>query len=220
MLAAGEPREMETRLRRFDGEYHWFLLCSSPLRDAAGQIIKWYGLNTDIEDRKRSEEALTLARNQIVDGIPALVTVMTPAGEVELVSQLALEYFGKTTEELKDWLTADVVHSDDLPTVIAAWSRAVETGNPYEIESRQRRADGVYRWFRTSGFPLRDREGHIVRGYVVQTDVDDRKRGEILLSGKNGCSKCWHAVVHFPLSWIHCAGWWKIRLKAAIAASY
>lgn len=183
MLASGEPSEMEARLRRFDGEYRWFLLCSSPLRDAAGQVIKWCGLGTDIEGRKRSEEALTLARSQIVDGIPALVTVMTPAGEVELVNHLVLEYFGKTTEELRGWVTADVVHPDDLPKVIATWSGAVETGHPYEIESRQRRADGVYRWFRTSGFPLRDREGCIVRWYVVQTDVDDRKRGETLLAG-------------------------------------
>ena len=173
---------MEVRLRRFDGEYRWFLLSLSPLRDPSAQVIKWYGLSTDIEGRKRSEEALHLARSQIVDGIPALVTVTTPTGEVEQVNRLVLEYFGKTTEELKGWVTADIVHPDDLSNVIAAWREAVETGRPFEIESRQRRADGVYRWFRISGFPLRDREGCIVCWYVIQTDVDDRKRGEILLA--------------------------------------
>src|SRR6185437_289853 len=113
VLALGESSEKEARLRHFDGEYRWFLLCVSPLRDPAGQVIKWYGVSTDIEARKRSEEALKFARIQIVQGIPALVAVMTPAGEVELVNNLVLEYFGKTPEELKDWTTADAVHPDD-----------------------------------------------------------------------------------------------------------
>jgi len=182
VLASGESSEKEARLRHFDGEYRWFLLCVSPLRDPAGRVIKWYGVSTDIEARKRSEEALKFARIQIVQGIPALVAVMTPAGEVELVNDLVLEYFGKTPEELKDWTTADAVHPDDLPNAIATWSRAVKTGQPYEMESRHRRADGVYRWFRISGFPLRDREGRIVCWYVVQTDVEDRKRNETLLA--------------------------------------
>src|SRR6185369_6087741 len=156
MLASGKASEMEARLRRFDGEYRWFLLCTSPLRDEAGQVARWYGLSNDIEDRKRAEEALTLARTQIVDGIPALVAVMTPGGEVELVNRLVLEYFGKTIEELKGWATTNAVHPDDLPDVVAAWTEAVATGHPYEIESRHRRADGVYRWFHVCGFPLRD----------------------------------------------------------------
>jgi PAS domain S-box-containing protein len=184
MVASGEPSEMETRLRRCDGEYRWFLLYTSPLRDAAGQVVKWYGLSSDIEDKKRAEEALKLARTQFVDGIPALVAVMTPAGEVELVNRSVLEYFGKTVEELKGWATTNAVHPDDLPDVVAAWTEAVETGQPYEIESRHRRADGVYRWFHICGFPLRDRDGHIVRWCVLQTDVEDRKRGEALLTGE------------------------------------
>jgi PAS domain S-box-containing protein len=199
MLASGEPSEVEVRLRRFDGEYRWFVLCSSPLHDAAGQIVKWYGLSTDIEDRKRAEEALRLARTQIVDGIPALVTVMTPAGTVESVNHLVLEYFKKTPEELKEWVTADVVHPDDLPNVIAAWSQAVETGHPYEVESRQRRADGIYRWFRTSGFPLRDREGCVLRWYVVQTDIDDRKRSETLLAGEKRLLEMLARSCSFPV---------------------
>jgi PAS domain S-box-containing protein len=184
MLASGKASEMEARLRRFDGEYRWFLLCFSPLRDAAGQVVRWYGLSNDIEDRKRAEEALTLARTQIVDGIPALVAVMTPGGEVELVNRLVVEYFGKTIEELKGWATTNAVHPDDLPDVVAAWTEAVATGHPYEIESRHRRADGVYRWFHVCGFPLRDRDGRIVRWCVLQTDVDDRKRDEALLAGE------------------------------------
>lgn len=58
ILDSGKQGEVEGRLRRFDGEYRWFLVCFSPLRDAAGQIVKWFGVSTDIEDRKRAEALL------------------------------------------------------------------------------------------------------------------------------------------------------------------
>ena len=53
--ASGMPGELEARLRRFDGEYRWFLFRGVPLRDEHGNIVKWYGSSTDIEDRKRAE---------------------------------------------------------------------------------------------------------------------------------------------------------------------
>jgi PAS domain S-box-containing protein len=56
--ASGRPGELEARLRRFDGKYRWFLFQAVPLRDEQGNIVKWYGSSTDIEDRKRTEEAL------------------------------------------------------------------------------------------------------------------------------------------------------------------
>jgi PAS domain S-box-containing protein len=55
---SGEPGELEARLRRYDGEYRWFLFRADPLRDQSGNIVKWYGSSTEIEDRKRAEEAL------------------------------------------------------------------------------------------------------------------------------------------------------------------
>jgi len=55
ILAAGEPGEAEARMRRFDGEYRWFLFRTVPFRDEAGAIVRWYGTNTDIEDLKRAE---------------------------------------------------------------------------------------------------------------------------------------------------------------------
>jgi PAS domain S-box-containing protein len=57
-LASGEPGEIEGRLRRFDGEYRWFLFRATPSFDSGGRIVKWFGTNTDIEDRKRMESLL------------------------------------------------------------------------------------------------------------------------------------------------------------------
>jgi PAS domain S-box-containing protein len=114
----------------------------------------------------------------LVNSIPAPIAVMTAAGEVETVNDQVLEYFGKTLEELKNWALIGAVHPDDLAHTVAAWRRAIETGRPYEIESRHRRADGVYRWFHVRGFPLLDSDGRILRWCVLQTDIDDRKQAE------------------------------------------
>src|SRR6266850_3893785 len=115
---------------------------------------------------------------RIVDTIPGFVCTLSAAGEVELLNRQVLEYFGKTPEELKNWATSDAVHPDDLPRVIDAWRRSVETGQPYEDEHRERRADGAYRWFHSRALPARDTDGRITGWYMLLTDIDDRKHGE------------------------------------------
>src|SRR2546426_1935880 len=64
--ASGKPAELEARLRRADGAYRWFLFRVEPLRDAQGTIVKWYGTNTDIDDRKRAETLLA-GENEILE---------------------------------------------------------------------------------------------------------------------------------------------------------
>src|SRR5262245_39949354 len=106
----------------------------------------------------------------IVESIPVPVAVTTPTGEVEAVNQPTLEYFGKTFEELKGWKASDVVHPDDLQQTIATQQSAHETGSAYNVESRHRRADGIYRWFNVRGFPLRDAEARILRWFHLLID--------------------------------------------------
>ena len=180
-LASGTPVDTEARIRRFDGSYRWFLIRGNPLKDEGGNILKWYGTCVDIEDRKRVEEALharELSWRQIVDNIPGLVATMGAMGEVEFLNRQTLEYFGKTTEELKDWALISAVHPNDLPRVIEARKKSIETGQIYEVEHRCRRADGVYRWFQVRGLPVRDAENKITAWYLLLTDIDDRKHAE------------------------------------------
>ena len=180
-VASGKPLENEVRFRRSDGQYRWHLDRGVPLRDEAGNIVKWYGVVTDIEDRKRAEEALRSSEQRfrlIVDSIPGLVCTMSATGEVQLLNRQVREYFGKSPEELKRWATSDAVHPDDLPRVTSAWARSIETGHPYDIEHRCRRGDGVYRWFQVRALPVRDAEGRITGWYNLLTDIDDRKRAE------------------------------------------
>jgi PAS domain S-box-containing protein len=178
-VRTGEPYVMEFRQRRADGAYRWFQSRALPARDQEGRVSGWYMLLTDIDDRKRAEEALRATERDlrlIFETIPGFVWTMTRTGEVELVSQQMLEYFGKTLEELREW--SIFVHPDDRVRVIAHWRSTVETGQPYDIEHRLRRADGVYRWFQGRGRPVSDPEGHTIRWHNLLTDIDDRKRAE------------------------------------------
>lgn len=181
MLVSGESDEIEARLRRHDGVYRWFLIRAQAFRDEAGKIIRWYGTSTDIEDRKRVEEALRDREQSlrlILDGIAGLVAIMSATGEVEAVNRQVLDYFGRSVEEMKGWSTSNAVHPDDLPIVISAWVHSVRTASPYDVDHRLRRADGAYRWFHARGLPLCDAEGRVLRWYVLLTDMDDRKRTE------------------------------------------
>lgn len=138
-------------------------------------------LRKQLAEHERAEEALregVLNLNLIVNSIPVPVAVTSPSGEVEALNQPTLEYFGRTFEELKGWKSSDVVHPDDLHRTIATQLEAHQTGNAYNVESRHRRADGVYRWFNVLGLPLRDAQGRIRHWFHLQIDIDDRKRAE------------------------------------------
>jgi PAS domain S-box-containing protein len=180
-LNLGRSFEVEGRFRRWDGEFRWFLFRGNPLLDGSGKVVKWYGTNTDLEDRKRAEDALRDSEQSfrlIVDGIAGLVAIMTAAGEIEAVNRQLLDYLGKTTEQLKGRSTSDAVHPDDLPNVVSAWRHSVETAAPYDVDHRLRRADGVYRWFHARGLPLRGADGRVLRWYVLLTDIEERKQAE------------------------------------------
>src|ERR1700733_15398841 len=179
--SAGKSHEHEVRVRSSDGQYRWQLDRGVLLQDEDGNIIKWYGVVTDIEDGKRAEEALHESEKRfrlIVDGIAGMVAINTAEGQIEFVNSQVLEYFGKSLEDLRGWSTSDAVHPDDLANAVAAWMRSVETGDPYDVDHRLRRFDGAYRWFHARGLPLRDVEGRIVRWYNLLTDIEERKRWE------------------------------------------
>src|SRR5258708_3924236 len=177
ILASGEPGEFEAQMRRFDGEYRWFLFRGIPLLDATGAIVKWCGTNADIDDRKRAEIDL----RRILDSIPGLVATNTPSGETELVNRQMSQYFGRTLEELKGWRTLDAVHPEDLPFVVSTietWMRSPGATGPFELDLRLRRADGIYRWFHLRALPEHKSDGSVVRWYHLLTDIEQRRQAE------------------------------------------
>ena len=181
-IRAGWSEPILTKDRQVLGTFALYAPESRVPTDADLALIEGAGRIALIAiERQRSQEALRANEQSlrlIVDSIPGFVATLNPAGGIELVNRQTLEYFGKTIEELRNWATSDAIHPDDLPGLIDAFRRSVETGEPLESEHRSRRADGVYRWFQLRGIPQRDGEGRIVRWYSLVTDIDERKRAE------------------------------------------
>ena len=174
-LAVGEPFEKEARLRRKDGKYRWFALRAVPVRNEHGEITRWYGTSTDIDDRKRAEAEL----QKLIDLVPQKMCVDAADGTVLYANNQLLDFFGMSLEEVQasDFRTR-TFHSDDLDRVRAAREDAVARGVPWEIETRLLRKDGQYRWFLIRFNPLRDDEGSVIRWYAAGTDIDERKQAE------------------------------------------
>jgi PAS domain S-box-containing protein len=180
-LARSMPFELEWRVRRNDGQYRWFLVRYHPLRDEQGRILRWYAGGTDIDDRKRAEDALRKSEQELrllIETLPGMVWRTTADGEPDYINQRYADYLGRSLPELAQQKWREVVHPDEVVTRAREWSRALETGTPVDTTCRFRRADGAYRWFHLHAEPLRDGDGHVVRWYGVNVDIDDQKKLE------------------------------------------
>ena len=182
IVASGKGGEFEGRLRRRDGVFRWFLARFEPVRDNAGEIVRWYGTSTDIDALKQAEAKLRedeRALRRITDAIPQTIVVQDPDGIPVYANQAVLDYTGLT---MADILTSDfrsrIFHPADLKRVREQRQAALARGLPFEIEQRALRKDGQYRWFLIRYNPFRDEQGRLVSWYATGTDLDDRKRAE------------------------------------------
>jgi formate hydrogenlyase transcriptional activator len=102
VLAAAQSGEIEARLRRSDGEYRWFLFRATPSRDGHGRVVKWYGTNTDIEDRKRAEQA-TRVQNERLQLLLKLTNQITSNLELR-------EVLRAISANIREIMHGDAVH--------------------------------------------------------------------------------------------------------------
>ena len=121
----------------------------------------------------------------VIETIPAIVFEVGPDGSGAFGNQRWLEYagsslrqYGKFAPEDQAWRDSTCIHPDDLDGYVSLWERAIATGQPFELETRVRRADGEYRWFLARHVPLRDVQGRILKWFGTLTDIEDRKRAE------------------------------------------
>jgi formate hydrogenlyase transcriptional activator len=181
-LAAGQSGEVEGRLRRFDGAYRWFLFRAEPLRDESGNIVNWYGTDTDIDDLKRAEAKLRQDEGELrrmTDAIPQTIIVLNPDGKATYANSVALEYTGLSLDDVRaDDFRARVFHPDDVQRLSEEQDKALSSSLPFENEERALGKDGRYRWFLIRYNPLLDETGMVIRWYATGTDIDDRKRNE------------------------------------------
>ena len=182
-VAAGQPFEDEMRLRRADGEYRWFLVRTTPLRDEQQNIVKWYGTSIDIEARKRAEAALQKSE-RILREAEALGQTGSwehnlITGEIFNTPHNARLFFGDDTSKgarFEDY--AQVIHPDDRAYVMSRHVQLLAEGGPSDIEYRVVWPDGSVHVIFGRASVVRDESGRAVRVYGTNVDATERKRAE------------------------------------------
>jgi PAS domain S-box-containing protein len=143
------------------------------------------------DELRRANEALAESQQHyqaLAESLPHLVWTCRPDGQCDFLSRQWVDYTGRPAEKQLGYGWADQLHPDDRERVQAEWAQATVRGDTFDVEFRIRRADGVYRWFKTRAVPLRNASGKILKWFGSNTDVDDYKRsGESLrLSEERG----------------------------------
>jgi len=181
-VANGTPYEQEERHRAADGTYRWFLSRGVPLRDAEGRIERWYGTNTDIEDRKRIEEKLRQSEEQLT---AAQRLAHLGSWTWDLQSHLVTwsdelyRIFGFEPQEIDVAHEAmEFIHPEDRDMIMSAVERSLKTNEPYSFDYRVLRPDGEERLVHSRGYVVSDEHGVPIRVFGSTLDITKRKQAE------------------------------------------
>src|SRR2546425_2093637 len=176
-VAAAEPSEDEMRLRRADGEYRWFLVRTVPLRDEQGNIVKWYGTSTDIEDRKRAEDALRESEGRFaafMDNLPSYAWMKDLQGRYVYINHMVrglpgYQSLGKTDAQIWPAGLAAEYRANDQQVI--ATKKPLHTVEHYLHEGKQRYMVG-------SKFPIFDKTGAIALVGGAGVDITESIEAE------------------------------------------
>ncbi|CAG8648326.1 24686_t:CDS:10, partial [Racocetra persica] len=179
----GEGTSANYRMKRFDGQYRWFLGRAGPLRDARGVNIRWFGTCIDIHDQKLAEqrqsrqlhiEASEKKYRLLADAIPQIVFTATPKDGITYVNDKWLAYSGQTEEQAKNLGFLSHVHPDDRAICRLPEDTASDMEMGYSIEVRLLQNDGEYKWYLVKCISVEvSEEGRKWLGTC--TDINDHK---------------------------------------------
>jgi PAS domain S-box-containing protein len=171
------------RWREKDGAYRWAECRMEPWRDESGAIARWYGVSIDIDDEVRAQEALRDRERELslfVDMVPSHLWRVTPEGQTTLANKHMADYLGMDLSDTRrlDEAFNTLLHPDEVQAVWDVFGHSLRTGEPFRMNYRLRRADGVYRWMSGHAEPMRDESGQIVQWFGLCHDIDDQLHAE------------------------------------------
>lgn len=185
-VAAGARFEVEFRIRRHDGAYRWFSARAEPLRDAEGRIVKWFGTNTDIEDRKLAEAEAEAAIQEVLDlkfslDEHCIVEITDPTGRITYVNDNYCRVSQYSRDELLG-ANPRIVNSDYHPQEFfhELWG-TIAKGNYWHGEIRNRAKDGSIYWLESTIVPFLDAWAKPRQYVAIHTDITERKAAVAML---------------------------------------
>ena len=172
---------IEIPMRLPSGEVRWFHRASAPRRVPGGEIL-WDGVELDITERKRAEEAAHDSETRfaaLFAQASAGLSETDLEGRFTAVNDRFCALIGWSREKLLAGMKIEeVTHPEDIARNLRLFRRAVETGEPFEMEKRYVRPDGSSVWVLNAVTALRNSAGRPASVFAVTTDVTDRKRAE------------------------------------------
>lgn len=141
---------------------------------AASQDAERQEIQQQLEAQQESERFF----RQLAEAIPQIVWILEPDGSLSYTNQQGSNFSGRSLSEVMDWKRIDIIHPDDRPSSLAAWTHSLETNSPYEVQLRIQDAQGNYRWFLNQAIPIKDGRGQVVKWFGTSTDLDEVKRKE------------------------------------------
>src|SRR5258705_4302680 len=183
-LEAGEPSVGESRVRRADGEYRWFLHREEPLRNEAGEIVKWYGSSIEIEERKIAEEAIRRSEAYLAEAQRLSHTgtsAHNPAtGKLHYWSEETYRIWGFDPQQSPpdSSMIFQRVHPEDRDRARQENINAMHERKDYDQEFRIVRSDGAVRHVHIVGHPVFSESGEPIEYVSTQMDVTEHKLAE------------------------------------------
>ena len=180
---AGRGGVTRFRWREKDGAYKWAQCRIEPWRDRDGTIVQWYGVSLDIDEEVRAQETLRARERELsvlVDMMPSHLWRVSPEGTTTLANRHMADFLGRDLGEQNELQAVfdAIFHPDDVDAVWDVFTGCLATGEPFAMQYRLRRADGVYRWMSGRAEPMRDENGRIVQWFGLSHDIDDQVRAE------------------------------------------
>lgn len=135
----------------------------------------------DSLERARTLRSLQLSEQRLrfmAESMPQKIFSARATGEVDYVNPQWLEFTGRRLPELLDWGWLQFVHADDRAEHARRWQHSIATGEPFQLEHRFLRHDGVYRWHLTRAHAMRDPAGNVLMWIGSNTEIEEQKRAE------------------------------------------
>jgi PAS domain S-box-containing protein len=183
-LATGTPFEKEIRIRSAAGEYRWFSLRMTPLRKDPKTIVKWCGTASDVEERKRTEQALLRSEAYLAE---AQRLSHTGSWAYDMASR-RLVYSSEENFRLFGYEPAAAlptnagwaarIHPDDRQAALETMRQKIGERSGYEVDYRVVRPDGTIRHIHSVAHPVFDASGDVVEVVGTHIDVTERKQAE------------------------------------------